>query len=42
MSTHESGDYVELAVAAGALGFVPKSQFSFDTLSDTWNQSKSD
>jgi DNA-binding NarL/FixJ family response regulator len=41
MSTHESGDYVELAVAAGALGFVPKSQFSFDTLSDTWNHSQS-
>lgn len=42
MSTHESGDYVELAVSAGAIGFVPKSQFSFDTLSDTWNQSQSD
>ena len=36
MSTHESGDYVGMAVAAGAIGFVPKSQFSFDTLAEMW------
>lgn len=36
MSTHESGDYVGAAVAAGAVGFVPKSQFSFDTLEAMW------
>jgi len=36
MSTHESGDYVGMAVAAGAIGFVPKSQFGFDTLAEMW------
>jgi DNA-binding NarL/FixJ family response regulator len=36
MSTHESGDYVELALAAGAVGFVPKSQFGLDTLDEMW------
>jgi len=36
MSTHESGDYVGAAVAAGAIGFVPKSQFGFDTLVEMW------
>jgi DNA-binding NarL/FixJ family response regulator len=36
MSTHESGDYVDAAIAAGAIGFVPKSQFGFDTLADMW------
>jgi DNA-binding NarL/FixJ family response regulator len=36
MSTHESGDYVGVAVAAGAIGFVPKSQFGFDTLAEMW------
>lgn len=36
MSTHESGDYVEVAVAAGAVGFVPKSQFGLDTLDEMW------
>ncbi len=36
MSTHESGDYEAVAVAAGAVGFVPKSQFSFDTLAEMW------
>ena len=39
MSTHESGDYIDVALAAGALAFVPKSQFGFDSLSDAWNQS---
>jgi len=36
MSTHESGDYVDVALAAGAVGFVPKSQFGFDTLNEMW------
>jgi DNA-binding NarL/FixJ family response regulator len=36
MSTHESGDYVDVALAAGAVGFVPKSQFGLDTLDDMW------
>ena len=41
MSTHESGDYVDMAVAAGAVGFFPKSQFSFDTLTEMWNLAQS-
>ncbi|HSJ71625.1 MAG TPA: response regulator transcription factor [Acidimicrobiia bacterium] len=41
MSTHESGDYVGVAVAAGAVGFVPKSQFSFDTLAEMWELAQS-
>lgn len=41
MSTHESGDYVGMAVAAGAVGFVPKSQFSFDTLAEMWELAQS-
>lgn len=36
MSTHESGDYDEPAVDAGAFRFIPKSQFSMDALEDTW------
>lgn len=36
MSTHESGDYQQMAVAAGAVAFVPKSQFGMDTLEDLW------
>ncbi len=36
MSTHESGDYVDVALAAGAVGFLPKSQFGFDTLNEMW------
>lgn len=36
MSTHESGDYREVAEAAGALTFVPKSQFDMDTLVEVW------
>jgi DNA-binding NarL/FixJ family response regulator len=37
MSTHESGDYEAAAVAAGAIGFVPKSQFGMDTLAEMWD-----
>lgn len=36
MSTHESGDYEQMAVAAGAVAFVPKSQFGMDRLEDLW------
>jgi len=41
MSTHESGDYAAMAVAAGAIGFAPKSQFSFDTLEAMWELARS-
>jgi DNA-binding NarL/FixJ family response regulator len=41
MSTHESGDYEAVAVAAGAVGFVPKSQFGFDTLAEMWELGRS-
>lgn len=40
MSTHESQDYVGMAVAAGAVGFIPKSQFSFDMLAEMWELSR--
>lgn len=36
MSTHESGDYAGLARDAGAVGFLPKSRFGFDTLEAMW------
>ena len=36
MSTRESGDYEEPAIAAGAVGFLPKSQFSMDALDEVW------
>ena len=36
MSTHESGNYAGIAEAAGAVAFVPKSQFSMDTLEQVW------
>ncbi len=41
MSTHESGDYRGVAEAAGALTFVPKSQFDMDTLVDVWQAAMS-
>lgn len=41
MSTHESGDYDGIAADAGAIGFIPKSQFSFATLEAMWNRSRS-
>jgi DNA-binding NarL/FixJ family response regulator len=40
MSTHESGDYVDMATAAGAVGFVPKSQFGLDTLDEMWTRAE--
>ena len=36
MSTHESGNYEGLAQGAGAIDFVPKSQFSMDVLEEVW------
>jgi DNA-binding NarL/FixJ family response regulator len=36
MSTHESGSYEAPALAAGALAFLPKSEFSMDALEETW------
>lgn len=36
MSTHESGSYEEPALAAGAIGFLPKSMFSMDALEEIW------
>ena len=36
MSTRESGDYEDPALAAGAVGFLPKSQFSMDSLEAVW------
>ncbi|MDA2978951.1 MAG: response regulator transcription factor [Actinomycetota bacterium] len=41
MSTHESGDYTESAIAAGAIAFLPKSQFGFDTLEEMWELAQS-
>ena len=38
LSTHESGNYEKPALDAGAIGFVPKSQFSMDTLDDVWSE----
>ena len=40
MSTHESGDYRGVAEAAGALAFIPKSQFDMDTLVEVWQAAK--
>lgn len=36
LSTHESGSYEALALAAGAIGFLPKSMFGMDELEATW------
>ena len=36
MSTHESGSYEAPALAAGAIGFLPKSLFGMDALEETW------
>lgn len=40
MSTHESGNYEGPAREAGAVGFVPKSSFSMDTLEEVWAASQ--
>ena len=36
MSTHESGEYRDTAIEAGAFAFIPKSEFSMDALEETW------
>lgn len=36
MSTHESGSYEAPAIAAGAIAFLPKSEFSMEALEETW------
>ena len=36
MSTHESGNYHEPALAAGAVAFLPKSSFGMDELEEVW------
>lgn len=38
MSTHESEDFAESAVAAGAIAFLPKSDFGMDELQSAWDQ----
>ncbi|GMQ86218.1 MAG: hypothetical protein BMS9Abin07_1791 [Acidimicrobiia bacterium] len=38
MSTHESEEFAEAALAAGAIAFVPKSQFGMDELEAAWGQ----
>ncbi len=42
MSTRESGDYEAPALAAGAIGFLPKSAFSMDALEEVWASLGSD
>jgi DNA-binding NarL/FixJ family response regulator len=39
MSNHESGDYDAIARDAGAIGFIPKSQFSSAALEEMWSSS---
>ena len=36
MSTHESGNFDQPALDAGAFGFLPKSSFSMDALEEVW------
>ena len=38
MSTHESGDYQETALTAGADAFIPKSEFGMDALEELWRR----
>ncbi len=38
MSTHESGDYRQTALDAGAHAFIPKSDFDMDALEEAWSQ----
>jgi DNA-binding NarL/FixJ family response regulator len=38
MSTHESEDFAESAVAAGAIAFIPKSDFGMEELESAWDQ----
>lgn len=36
MSTHESEEFAEAALDAGAIAFIPKSQFGMDELAAAW------
>jgi len=38
MSTHESVEFAQAALAAGAIAFIPKSQFGMDELADAWDR----
>ena len=38
MSTHESEEFAEAALASGAIAFIPKSQFGMDELEAAWNK----
>lgn len=38
MSTHESGDYQQTSVAAGAVAFIPKAEFGMEALEELWRQ----
>lgn len=38
MSTHESVEFADAAMAAGAIAFIPKSQFGLDELTAVWDQ----
>ena len=38
MSTHESGDYQETSLRAGAAAFIAKSEFGMDALTEVWRQ----
>jgi len=40
MSTHESGDYSSTAVDAGAVAFIPKSEFGMDALVALWDRAR--
>lgn len=42
MSTHESGNFEEPALAAGAAGFLPKSAFGMDQLESFWSRSQAE
>ena len=38
MSTHESEEFSDAAMEAGAIAFIPKSQFGMDDLEAAWSQ----
>lgn len=41
MSTHESGDYRDTALEAGAHAFIPKAEFGMDALEELWRKAGS-
>ena len=40
MSTHESEEFAEAALGAGAIAFIPKSEFGMDELATAWAEAK--